>query len=319
MIEIKIKYYYKILKNEFQLNDFQFGPDLLNDIRVEQITDASAKVYVGATDYQGQICAESYKTEITDEKGFVKASDVAHQFRARPLVIKNMSACHKYAVAASQFFQNKPGIPARKTFNTLPGKAMKEVARGNCSVACGDGKRSITLMECENSCPLGPEKKSCDQNSINIKEIDCFEKPCKVEKTSSNFTVSVKEVAKENCSVACGDGKRSITLMECYTTSIHGTEREACDANSIVIKEIDCFNKPCKSTFAEWSSWSDCSMTCLRTLNERSLRQRTRKCLVPDENECAEGNVESQTCTDVSLCSLDGGKYNYLNCETNVL
>ena len=96
----------------------------------------------------------------------------------------------------------------------------------------------------------------------------------------------------------------SLTLMECYTTD---TSREVCDANSAIIKEIDCFNKPCKATFGEWSSWSDCSLTCLRTPNEMSLRQRSRKCLVPDDdNECAKGKVESQICTDVSLCSLEG-------------
>ena len=123
----------------------------------------------------------------------------------------------------------------------------------------------------------------------------------------------MKEVSRGNCSVACGAGKRSITLMECHYTTTHGTAKDACDLDSITIKEVDCLDKPCKATFGEWSSWSDCSLTCLMTLNERSVRQRTRNCLLPDENECAEGKVESQTCTDVSRCSLEG-KYVKLGC-----
>ena len=116
----------------------------------------------------------------------------------------------------------------------------------------------------------------------------------------------LKEVTRTNCSVDCGLGKISITLIECTTTLINGVKQESCDWNSIIQKEIDCVNEPCQAKFGEWSCWTDCSQSCLKSLDEKSIKSRTRNCLESEAVECKVGQIETQTCANVPLCPPEG-------------
>ena len=73
---------------------------------------------------------------------------------------------------------------------------------------------------------------------------------------------------------------------------------------------MDCqADQYCQANFGEWTSWSDCSLTCRKTLNERSIRTRTRECLDTenkDKEECQVGRSQIETCIEVELCSLEG-------------
>ena len=110
-----------------KLRDFQFGPGLLDEIRVDEITNASAKVHFDNT-VQGQSCAESYEIVTTDIEGTDDDQDpikVANDQGSS--VIQNLSACHDHEVEVSPIFKDKSGIPAKKPFKTFPGPEMAQV------------------------------------------------------------------------------------------------------------------------------------------------------------------------------------------------
>ena len=129
-MEFKIKSKAKGTRNRarsLKLKNFQFGPGLLDDIRVDEITNASAKVHFD-NDSQGQSCAESYEIETTDASSIDDDQEpvmVANDQGSS--VIENLSACHEHEVEVSPIFKDKPGIPAKKSFKTFPGPEMAQV------------------------------------------------------------------------------------------------------------------------------------------------------------------------------------------------
>ena len=95
--------------------------------------------------------------------------------------------------------------------------------------------------------------------------------------------------------------------MECKVKYTHGIGQKICDWESIKRQKIDCFLNACQAKFGEWTPWSECTLTCLKTLNERSIRTRTRECLDDENNEeCQVGRSQSETCNEVQLCSIEG-------------
>ena len=75
------------------------------------------------------------------------------------------------------------------------------------------------------------------------------------------------------CSVKCGEGVQTIRRVDC---------KASCFPDCCVrkVEEIPCFSdEDCHATFGLWSSWSSCSLPCVRSENEKSLKHRKRKCV----------------------------------------
>ena len=108
-----------------------------------------------------------------------------------------------------------------------------------------------------------------------------------------------------NCSTKCGTGTKTETLIECREVVTENKVTLVCDKDTIRTTVIGCENKPCKGTYGDWSDWSACSKTCLKTYLESSHRNRSRNCLSYDQSLC-NGLTEVEICQDVKLCSLEG-------------
>ena len=89
-------------------------------------------------------------------------------------------------------------------------------------------------------------------------------------------TVVLDEIQSE-CSVNCGEGVQTIRTVSCKKSCFP----DCCKTN---IEEFPCQIKDCKDYFGAWTSWSKCSLPCLRNNRERSLRNRSRNC--EDDDGC---------------------------------
>ena len=95
--------------------------------------------------------------------------------------------------------------------------------------------------------------------------------------------------------------------MECKVKYTHGIGQEICDWGSIKRQKIDCqADQFCRAKFGEWTPWTKCTLPCLKTLNERSIRTRSRDCLDENKEECQVGRSQNETCNEVKLCSIEG-------------
>ena len=109
-----------------------------------------------------------------------------------------------------------------------------------------------------------------------------------------------------NCSVSCGQGTQIIMTRDCWTSDI---DDERLCLDTIQTREETCIQESCKGTYSEWTDWTPCSKTCLKSLSETSQRIRTRMCVSQDPRLCDGGcdaEREVQICTEVGLCPEKG-------------
>merc|ERR1712008_174042 len=103
------------------------------------------------------------------------------------------------------------------------------------------------------------------------------------------------------CSVKCGDGKRIYAKVNCNNED-QEDGKVKCD-QSLVSTEEDCNLGPCPdNNYGQWSSWTLCSMTCKRNVNERSIKLRIRTCTTPDGQPCPSFE-ERRECKEVGFCA----------------
>ena len=123
----------------------------------------------------------------------------------------------------------------------------------------------------------------------------------------SSFLLSESMVFfMSNCSVSCGHGTKIIMTRDCWISDI-SNERLCLD--DIKLRKEKCVKDPCKGLYSEWTEWTSCSKTCLKSLSETSQRIRTRMCISKDPSLCDGGcdaEREVQICTEVGLCSKKG-------------
>ena len=105
------------------------------------------------------------------------------------------------------------------------------------------------------------------------------------------------------CSVECGIGTQVEKTLECRLEIIQGKEVNSCVVSST---EVACTKRRCQGSFGEWSAWSDCSKSCLKSLSEISVKNRSRPCYSKDESLCLKGATETKACKDIQLCNLQG-------------
>ena len=110
-----------------------------------------------------------------------------------------------------------------------------------------------------------------------------------VDDTLPEKTVVLDEIQTE-CSATCGEGVRTVRRVGCKKSCFP----ECCERN---VEEFPCFKEECQIPYGSWSSWSSCTVPCIKSEKEKSVKIRTRRQLQCfDVDGCGEekfGNVYS--------------------------
>lgn len=130
----------------------------------------------------------------------------------------------------------------------------------------------------------------------------------------------MRVVHSSNCSVNCGSGTRLITYMECQVFMDSRNEKRFSCGETIKTQSEECHNEPCTAKYGDWTSWTPCSRSCLKSVNETSARKRVRGCLSDDQSLC-QATEEVQMCENIQFCPLKEHCPNYtilgLNTDKN--
>uniref|UniRef100_A0AAQ4R8U8 Adhesion G protein-coupled receptor B3 n=1 Tax=Gasterosteus aculeatus aculeatus TaxID=481459 RepID=A0AAQ4R8U8_GASAC len=166
-----------------------------------------------------------------------------------------------------------------------------------CPQHLGDGESESMLMLNNVVLPLNPQTEGCLSPQLQAGQI-------------CNLSAEVKRPAKEVhgvweewspwslCSFTCGRGHRTRTRM-CAPPQ-HGGR--ACDGPETQTKLCNIALCPVDGQWQEWSSWSDCSVTCAN-----GTQQRTRQCSAAAHggSECRGHWAESRECHNPD-CTANG-------------
>uniref|UniRef100_A0A3B3B6D0 Adhesion G protein-coupled receptor B3 n=1 Tax=Oryzias melastigma TaxID=30732 RepID=A0A3B3B6D0_ORYME len=166
-----------------------------------------------------------------------------------------------------------------------------------CPQHLGDGESESMLMLNNVVLPLNPQTEGCLSPQLHAGQI-------------CNLSAEVKRPPKEVhgvweewspwslCSFTCGRGQRTRTRM-CAPPQ-HGGR--ACDGPETQTKLCNIALCPVDGQWQEWSSWSDCSVTCAN-----GTQQRTRQCSAAAHggSECRGHWAESRECHNPD-CTANG-------------
>ncbi|XP_034040638.1 adhesion G protein-coupled receptor B3 isoform X11 [Thalassophryne amazonica] len=166
-----------------------------------------------------------------------------------------------------------------------------------CPQHLGDGESESVLMLNNVVLPLNPQTEGCLSPQLQAGQI-------------CNLSAEVKRPPKEVhgvweewspwslCSFTCGRGHRTRTRM-CAPPQ-HGGR--ACDGPETQTKLCNIALCPVDGQWQEWSSWSDCSVTCAN-----GTQQRTRQCSAAAHggSECRGHWAESRECHNPD-CTANG-------------
>ncbi|XP_042071475.1 adhesion G protein-coupled receptor B3 isoform X9 [Haplochromis burtoni] len=166
-----------------------------------------------------------------------------------------------------------------------------------CPQHLGDGESESMLMLNNVVLPLNPQTEGCLSPQLQAGQI-------------CNLTAEVKRPPKEVhgvweewspwslCSFTCGRGHRTRTRM--CSPPQHGGR--ACDGPETQTKLCNIALCPVDGQWQEWSSWSDCSVTCAN-----GTQQRTRQCSAAAHggSECRGHWAESRECHNPD-CTANG-------------
>ena len=106
-----------------------------------------------------------------------------------------------------------------------------------------------------------------------------------------------------NCSASCGEGTKIITKISCRNQN---EVDKTCNPES-----LSSVSKPCNATkkceepavYGEWSPWGQCSLSCIKHIDEKSIKARARTGPVG-----AVGKQETKQCV-VRFCSPECPRY----------
>ncbi|XP_026209557.1 adhesion G protein-coupled receptor B3 isoform X5 [Anabas testudineus] len=166
-----------------------------------------------------------------------------------------------------------------------------------CPQHLGDGESESMLMLNNVVLPLNPQTEGCLSPQLQAGQI-------------CNLSAEVKRPPKEVhgvweewspwslCSFTCGRGHRTRTRM--CSPPQHGGR--ACDGPETQTKLCNIALCPVDGQWQEWSSWSDCSVTCAN-----GTQQRTRQCSAAAHggSECRGHWAESRECHNPD-CTANG-------------
>nr|XP_054606116.1 adhesion G protein-coupled receptor B3 isoform X9 [Nothobranchius furzeri] len=166
-----------------------------------------------------------------------------------------------------------------------------------CPQHLGDGESDSVLLLNNVVLPLNPQTEGCLSPQLQAGQI-------------CNLSAEVKRPPKEVhgvweewspwslCSFTCGRGHRTRTRM-CAPPQ-HGGR--ACDGPETQTKLCNIALCPVDGQWQEWSSWSDCSVTCAN-----GTQQRTRQCSAAAHggSECRGHWAESRECHNPD-CTANG-------------
>ncbi|XP_034463910.1 adhesion G protein-coupled receptor B3 isoform X12 [Hippoglossus hippoglossus] len=166
-----------------------------------------------------------------------------------------------------------------------------------CPQHLGDGESESMLMLNNVVLPLNPQTEGCLSPQLQAGQV-------------CNLSAEVKRPPKEVhgvweewspwslCSFTCGRGHRTRTRM-CAPPQ-HGGR--ACDGPETQTKLCNIALCPVDGQWQEWSSWSDCSVTCAN-----GTQQRTRQCSAAAHggSECRGHWAESRECHNPD-CTANG-------------
>ncbi|XP_032408827.1 adhesion G protein-coupled receptor B3 isoform X6 [Xiphophorus hellerii] len=166
-----------------------------------------------------------------------------------------------------------------------------------CPQHLGDGESESMLMLNNVVLPLNPQTEGCLSPQLHVGQI-------------CNLSAEVRRPPKEVhgvweewspwslCSFTCGRGHRTRTRM-CAPPQ-HGGR--ACDGPETQSKLCNIALCPVDGQWQEWSSWSDCSVTCAN-----GTQQRTRQCSAAAHggSECRGHWAESRECHNPD-CTANG-------------
>ncbi|KAM8860121.1 adhesion G protein-coupled receptor B3 isoform 7-T7 [Spinachia spinachia] len=166
-----------------------------------------------------------------------------------------------------------------------------------CPQHLGDGESESMLMLNNVVLPLNPQTEGCLSPQLQAGQI------CNLSAEVKRPTKEVHGVWEEwspwsLCSFTCGRGHRTRTRM-CAPPQ-HGGR--ACDGPETQTKLCNIALCPVDGQWQEWSSWSDCSVTCAN-----GTQQRTRQCSAAAHggSECRGHWAESRECHNPD-CTANG-------------
>lgn len=178
-----------------------------------------------------------------------------------------------------------------------------------CSATCGPSQRS-RVRHCDNPRP-DPEGENCPGNGTEI-QICNNNKNCPVDGQFGEWSDWTTDKQ-------CNSGLAKRTRKCDSPAPTKGGKR--CDGATLQVKNINKTECPVNGNFSDWSSWTQCSVTC-----GGGMKTRTRACNNPPPSNgglpCdVTKSSQNKKCNE-NLCPTctklkSRGKYQSINCHTN--
>ncbi|XP_061197855.1 SCO-spondin-like isoform X2 [Saccostrea echinata] len=165
-------------------------------------------------------------------------------------------------------------------------------AWSQCSRSCGGGVKT-RLRTCTNPSPQNGGK-PC--NGHFIESLNCNVYHCPVDGGFSLWG------AWSSCSVTCGGGKSKRSRSCSDPSPLYGGKN--CTGDMEEFTNCNTQNCPIDGRYNDWSSWSECSLTC-----GGGLKARSRRCNNPSPQyggkQCSGSDNESSSCNQ-QPCPING-------------